>query len=170
MNFNNIPELVIGDLRADKALIQGGMGVGVSLSGLASAVADAGGIGVLASVEMGSIGQKREQSSKKENIEAVRSEIRKARKLTKGVLGINIMAALTQFDEMIETAIEEKIDIIFMGAGLPVKFSEPVTDVLKNVKKMLYKICCNCIFFQGCQNNIQLLEKIIQPCSRPGCC
>ncbi len=134
MNLRNIPELTIGDLKIRKAVIQGGMGVGVSLSGLASAVANAGGVGVIASVEMGSIGQKAEHSSKKENIEAVRREIRKARGMTDGVLGINIMAALTQFDEMIETAVDEGIDIIFMGAGLPVRFSDPVKDILKSGK------------------------------------
>ena len=134
MNINNIPSLKIGDLEIEKAVRQGGMGVGISLSGLASAVANAGGIGVIASVELGSIGQKTEHSSKKENIEAVRNEIRKARKLSSGVLGINIMAALTQFDELVETAIEEKIDLIIMGAGLPVKFSSSVTEVLGNIK------------------------------------
>ena len=138
MNINNIPSLKIGDLEIEKAVIQGGMGVGISLSGLASAVANEGGVGVIASVEMGSIGQKTEHCSKKENIEAVKREIRKARKLTDGVLGINIMAALTQFDEIVETAISEKIDLIIMGAGLPVRFSEPVVEELKNIKRY----CC----------------------------
>ena len=136
MNINCIPSLKIGDLEVEKAVIQGGMGVGVSLSGLASSVANEGGIGVLASVEIGSIGQKTEHSSKKENIEAVRSEIRKARKLTSGVIGINIMVALTQFDEIVETALNEKIDLIIMGAGLPVRFSEPVAKVLKKTESL----------------------------------
>lgn len=132
MNINNIPELRIGDLVVEKAIIQGGMGVGVSLSGLASAVANEGGVGVLASVEMGSIGKEAERNSRKENIEAVKNQIRKARTLTNGVLGINIMVALTQFDEILETSIEEDIDIIFMGAGLPMKFSDKVKEILKS--------------------------------------
>jgi nitronate monooxygenase len=135
MNINNIPELKIGDLVAKKAIIQGGMGVGVSLSGLASAVANAGGIGVLASVEMGSIGKTVEKNYRKENIETVRSEIRKTRSLTKGVIGINVMGALTQFDEILEASIDEKIDVIFMGAGLPIRFTDSVKESLKSGSK-----------------------------------
>ena len=132
MNINSIPELRIGDLVVEKAVIQGGMGVGVSLSGLASAVADSGGIGVISSVEMGSIGKETERNYRRENTEALKNEIRKARSLTKGVLGINIMVALTQFDEILEISIEEKIDIIFMGAGLPMRFSESVKEKLRS--------------------------------------
>ncbi|MCK4750432.1 MAG: nitronate monooxygenase, partial [Bacteroidales bacterium] len=56
---------------------------------------------------------------KKSNIEAIRKEIRKARELTPGVLGVNIMSVLTNFSDMVRTSIEEGIDIIFSGAGLP---------------------------------------------------
>jgi len=109
----------IGDLEIKLPIIQGGMGVGISMSGLASAVANMGGIGTISTVAIGLTGESKTKNYKKKNIEAVRSEIRKARALTSGVLGVNIMSVLTDFSEMVKTSIEEGIDIIFSGAGLP---------------------------------------------------
>jgi nitronate monooxygenase len=109
----------IGDLTIPVPIIQGGMGIGISLSGLASAVATAGGIGTIATVGIGLIHGTKDKSYRQNNIDGVIEEIRKARKLTKGVLGVNIMTVLTNFGELVETAIKEKIDIIFSGAGLP---------------------------------------------------
>ncbi len=134
MNIDNIPELRIGDLVVEKAVIQGGMGIGVSLSGLASAVASEGGIGVISSVGMGAIRKDIERNSLEESMKGVREEIRKARSLTDGVIGINVMVAVTEFDAILETSIEEGIDIIFMGAGLPMKFSDNVKETLKSGK------------------------------------
>lgn len=109
----------IGDLKIRVPIIQGGMGIGVSLSGLASAVANMGGIGVISSVAIGLIDNKGNTNYRQNNIESLRQEIRKARDLTKGVLGVNIMSVLSDFSDMVKTAIDEKIDIIFAGAGLP---------------------------------------------------
>jgi len=95
------------------------MGVGISLSGLASAVANAGGVGVISTVAIGLLGDHHEKNYRQINIDSLRAEIRKARKLTKGVLGVNVMVALSNFADMVKTSVEEKIDIIFSGAGLP---------------------------------------------------
>lgn len=100
-------------------IIQGGMGIGISLSGLASAVASMGGIGVISSVGIGLISNSPQKSPRKRNIEAIRQEIRKARQGTRGVLGVNIMSVITDFSDMVRTSIEEGIDIIFSGAGMP---------------------------------------------------
>jgi nitronate monooxygenase len=116
--------LVIGDLSARIPIIQGGMGVGISLSGLAAAVANAGGIGVIAAAGIGLLEPNGFKDFLGANIRALRREIRKARSLTKGVLGVNIMVALSNFADMVRTAIEEKIDIIFSGAGLPMNLPE----------------------------------------------
>jgi nitronate monooxygenase len=109
----------IDDLNIPIPIVQGGMGVGISLSGLASAVASAGGIGTIATVGVGLIHGTPEKTYRQNNINAVLYEIRKARRLTKGVLAVNIMSVLTNFTELVETVIKEKIDIIFSGAGLP---------------------------------------------------
>lgn len=116
----DLPTLKIGHLIAKLPIIQGGMGVGISLSGLASAVANEGGIGVIAAAMIGMSEPDIYSDYENANIRALRREIRKAREMTKGILGVNIMVALTNFVDMVKTSIEEGIDVIFSGAGLPV--------------------------------------------------
>lgn len=111
--------LAIGDLIAKLPIIQGGMGVGISLSSLASAVANQGGIGVIATAGIGMQEKDFNTNFLESNIRALKKQIRKARALTKGIIGVNIMVALSDFSNMVKTAIEEEIDIIFSGAGLP---------------------------------------------------
>ena len=113
------PSLAIGDLVSRIPIIQGGMGVGISLSGLASAVANEGGIGVIACAMTGIHEPDISTNSVEANQRVLTSEIRKAREKTSGVLGVNIMVALTDFGELVKTSLREKIDIIFSGAGLP---------------------------------------------------
>jgi len=118
--MNNVfSPLRIGDLEAKLPIIQGGMGVRISLSGLASAVANQGGIGVIATPGIGMFEPDLQSNVLGAQINALRYEIRKAKELTKGVLGVNIMVALTHFADLVRTSIEENIDIIFSGAGLP---------------------------------------------------
>ena len=119
INTYHLKSFKIGDLEIPVPIIQGGMGIGISLSGLASAVARMGGVGVISTVGIGLINGTRKTGYKKSNIDAVRKEIRKARDQTIGVLGVNIMSVLTNFSDMVRTSIEEGIDIIFSGAGLP---------------------------------------------------
>lgn len=109
----------IGDLNIAVPIVQGGMGVGISLSGLASAVATQGGIGTIATVGLGFIHKTPGLSYRQNAFEAVVSEIRKARQQTRGVLAVNIMSVVTNFSDLVQASIKEKIDIIFSGAGLP---------------------------------------------------
>lgn len=124
MDTGRWKSLCIGDLVAKVPIVQGGMGVGISLSGLASATANAGGIGVIAAAGIGLMEPDGFTDFLGANIRALKREIRRARELTKGILGVNIMVALTNFADMVKTAIDEKIDIIFCGAGLPVNLPE----------------------------------------------
>ena len=117
--YKQMKTLKIGDLLAKVPIVQGGMGVGISLSGLASAVANAGGVGVISSAGLGVIYKEYSNDFKKASIFGLREELRKARELTRGIVGVNIMVALTNFADMVRTSIEEKADIIFSGAGLP---------------------------------------------------
>lgn len=119
-----IPSLKIGGLVAPVPIVQGGMGVGISLSGLASAVANSGGVGVIAAAGIGLLEPDGFADFLGANVRALRREIGKARALTKGILGVNIMVALTDFAALVKAAIEEKIDIIFAGAGLPLNLPE----------------------------------------------
>lgn len=119
MFLERLKSLNIGHLTAKLPVIQGGMGIGVSLSGLASAVANEGGIGVISAAGIGMSEPDFHTNYIEANIRALRKEIRRARQLTKGILGVNIMVAMSNFAEMVKTAVEEGIDIIFSGAGLP---------------------------------------------------
>jgi NAD(P)H-dependent flavin oxidoreductase YrpB (nitropropane dioxygenase family) len=111
--------LKIGELLARTPIIQGGMGVGISLSGLASAVAEEGGIGVISSAGLGVIYRDLSSDYNIASIAGLREELRKARARTKGIIGVNVMVAMSNFADMVRTAIQEKADIIFSGAGLP---------------------------------------------------
>lgn len=119
MSINGIKQLRIGDLIAPIPIVQGGMGVGISLSGLASAVAAEGGIGVIAAAGIGMMEPDGYTNFLEASRRALINEIRKARELTKGIIGVNIMVALSNFADLAATAIEEGIDVIFSGAGLP---------------------------------------------------
>ncbi|MGH4122807.1 MAG: NAD(P)H-dependent flavin oxidoreductase [Clostridium sp.] len=115
-----LPPLKIGELIATVPIIQGGMGVGVSLSGLASAVANEGGIGIISTAQIGYNEKDFGTNAKEANKRALRNEIRRARELSpKGIIGINIMVAMNNYEELITTALEEGIDLIISGAGLP---------------------------------------------------
>jgi len=131
MSFGSLKNLCIGDLTARLPIIQGGMGVGISLSGLASAVANEGGIGVIATAVIGMNEPDFSRNFLEANIRALRKEIRKARELSKGILGVNIMVALTNFADLVKTAIEEGIDIIFSGAGLPLNLPQFLNGTIK---------------------------------------
>ncbi len=114
-----IKELKIGGLTIPVPIIQGGMGVGISLSGLAAAVASEGGVGVISAAGLGFIHSNSALDYLKANIEGLKKEIRNARQKTKGIIGVNIMVAMSNFSDLVRTAISEKADIIFAGAGLP---------------------------------------------------
>lgn len=111
--------LKIGNLTSKLPIIQGGMGIGVSLSGLSSSVANQGGVGVIAAAGIGMSEPDFYTNFYESNIRALKKQIAKARQLSNGIIGVNIMVALSNFSDMVKTAVEEKIDIIFSGAGLP---------------------------------------------------
>ncbi|MDP4146570.1 MAG: nitronate monooxygenase family protein [Bacillota bacterium] len=115
-----LPLLVIGDLVAKVPIIQGGMGVGVSRSRLASAVANCGGVGIISGVQIGFDEPDFETNTREANIRALRRHIRKAKELSpKGIIGLNLMVAINNYEELAKAAVEEGIDLIVSGAGLP---------------------------------------------------
>ncbi len=129
-----LPNLIIGELRSRLPIVQGGMGVGVSMWRLASAVANNGGIGVISGVEPGFALPFYQKDKKRANREALAYNIEKARKASPaGILGVNIMVALNDFEEMVQTAVKEKIDIIFSGAGLPLKLPDLIKDSMTKI-------------------------------------
>jgi len=129
-----IPELKIGDLVAKIPIVQGGMGVGISLSSLAAAVANCGAVGVISGVEPGFNFPNYKADKAQANIDGLTYHIRKARELSpEGIIGVNIMTALSNFEDMVRVAVKEKIDIIFAGAGMPMKLPELVKDSVTKI-------------------------------------
>ncbi len=103
------------------------MGIGVSMSGLAAAVANEGGVGVIAVAGLGMFEPDYLRNFIEANNRGLRKEIQKARELTNGILGVNIMVALSNFAELVKTSISEGIDIIIAGAGLPLNLPQYLT-------------------------------------------
>ena len=112
MNQTIMKEFIVGDKVAKLPIVQGGMGIGVSLSKLAASVANEGGIGVISAAGVG-VFDGETNDFHFNNVHGLRQEIQKARAMTDGLLGVNIMVALTNFDELVEAALEEEIDYIF---------------------------------------------------------
>jgi nitronate monooxygenase len=114
-----LPSLRIGDLVVNPPIVQGGMGVRVSRASLAAAVANQGCVGVIATVGLGRFEDHPGSQYVRINGEGLRDEIRKARSMTDGILGVNVMVALTDYDNLARIAAEEDVDLIISGAGLP---------------------------------------------------
>ncbi len=118
-------ELRIGDLCAGIPVIQGGMGVGVSLSGLASAVARAGGIGIISTAQIGFRDPDFAKNPIECNLRAVAAEIKKAKEMAQGgIIGVNIMVATRRYEEYVKAAVKAGADCIISGAGLPLNLPE----------------------------------------------
>ncbi|MCW3491447.1 NAD(P)H-dependent flavin oxidoreductase [Dethiobacter alkaliphilus] len=98
-----LPQLNIGNLKVKIPIIQGGMAVRVSTAKLAAAVANEGGAGVIAGTGL--------------SVQALQEEIRKARELTSGIIGVNVLFAASQFAQLVRTAMKERVDFIVSGAG-----------------------------------------------------
>ncbi|MHC4117001.1 MAG: NAD(P)H-dependent flavin oxidoreductase [Planctomycetota bacterium] len=124
MNLKKMPTLRIGALEAGIPIVQGAMGVGISLSDLASAVANAGGIGVIATPGIGQFEPDYDSNPRQANRRALQREIKKAKAGTNGVIGVNVMVALSNFDELVQCSVDEGADVVFLGAGLPLALPE----------------------------------------------
>ena len=116
-----LPRLRIGRAEPRLPIIQGGMGVGISLSGLAAAVANAGGLGVISAAGAGMLTPGFSADFVEANRAALRQEIRRARASGTGPIGVNIMIAMTDHIGLLRVALEEKVEAVFLGAGLPMK-------------------------------------------------
>lgn len=145
MNFNS---LKIGNLIAPIPIIQGGMGIGVSSSNLAAAVANAGGIGIISAAQLGYNEDDFEKNPLEANLRALKKHITLAKaRAVNGIIGINAMVASNNYEEHIKVAIDAGVDLIISGAGLPtmlpkiVKGSSvkiaPIVSSLKAAKVIL---------------------------------
>lgn len=111
----------VGDKEVRIPLIQGGMGVGISLGGLAGAVAAQGGVGIISTAQIGFRESDFDQNPKAANLRAIEQEMKRARLVSPdGIIGYNIMAALRDYEDHVRAAVTAGADLIISGAGLPV--------------------------------------------------
>lgn len=120
----------IGNKTVKYPIIQGGMGVGVSLGGLSGAVAKEGAMGTVSSVAIGFREKDFYKNPLKANKRALKKELEKAREISegRGLVGTNIMVAINDYEEMVKAAVREKADYIISGAGLPLNLPELVGE------------------------------------------
>ncbi len=112
--------LKIGKKLTRFPLIQGGMGVGISLGRLAGTVAREGGIGIISTAQIGYREKDFDRDPKAANLRAIASEMDKARSISPGgIIGYNIMTALREYAAHVKAAVKAGADIIISGAGLP---------------------------------------------------
>lgn len=134
--MSELKPLVIGDLVVEKPVIQGGMGVGISLHRLAGAVAKAGGIGIISSAQIGFKEPDFTTNFVEANLRAIRREMKSAREIAPdGAIGFNIMVATKHYDMWVKEAVKAGADIIISGAGLPVSLPEHVEAAYAEMKE-----------------------------------
>ena len=134
--MNELKPLVIGDLVVKKPVIQGGMGVGISLHKLAGAVAQAGGVGIISSAQIGFREPDFTTNFVEANLRAIRREMKSAREISPdGAIGFNIMVATKHYDMWVKEAVKAGADIIISGAGLPVSLPEHVEAAYAEMKE-----------------------------------
>lgn len=133
IEFRNLD---LGNLRIELPIIQGGMGVQVSSSSLASAVSNEGALGVIAAAALGEENQDGRYDYKERSRISLVKIIRNTREMTKRPFGVNIMCALTNYDDLVDTAQQESVDVIISGAGLPLR----LPSLIKNDKTKLVPI------------------------------
>jgi len=128
----------IGDLEFSKPIVQGGMGIGISLSSLAGNVSKNGGLGVLSGVEMGCDYPEYKKNPKLANRRALEDHFKRAKEISGNrPIGINIMVALTQYEQIVKDAVQTGVDIIFAGAGLPLTLPELTKNSLTKIAPII---------------------------------
>lgn len=162
----NIKPLTIGNISARLPIIQGGMGIGVSLSNLAGAVAKAGGIGVISGAQPGYLEEDFKSNPLEANLRALKKHIKLAKeKSQNGIIGVNLMVAMNNYAEHVKAAIDSGVDLIISGAGLPSHLPEfakgsdvklaPIVSSLKAAKVILklwdrhHKVAPDMIVIEG---------------------
>lgn len=134
--MSKIKPLVIGDLVVEKPVIQGGMGVGISLHKLAGAVAKAGGMGIISAAQIGFKEPDFTTNFVEANLRAIRREMKLAREISpEGAIGFNIMVATKHYDLWVKEALKAGADIIISGAGLPVSLPQHVNEAYEEIER-----------------------------------
>ena len=140
--------IILGNKMAKYPIIQGGMGVGVSLHKLAGNVSKEGGIGIISTADIGYKESDFNSNPKEANLRAIGKEIKKAREIagTDKIIGVNIMVALKNYVEIVKECVKQKIDLIISGAGIPKELPEYVIGSDTKIAPIVSSLrCCQLI-------------------------
>lgn len=140
--------IILGNKMAKYPIIQGGMGVGVSLHKLAGNVSKEGGIGVISTADIGYKEKDFNINPKEANLRAIGREIKKAREIAGDdkIIGVNIMVALKNYAEIVKECVKQKIDLIISGAGIPKELPEYVIGSNTKIAPIVSSLrCCQLI-------------------------
>lgn len=138
----------LGNKESKYPIIQGGMGVGVSLHKLAGNVSKEGGIGVISTADIGYQEPDFNTNPLEANLRAIGSEIKKARKIAGNdkILGVNVMVALQNYAEIVKECVKQKIDLIISGAGIPKDLPEFIKNSNTKIAPIVSSLrCCQLI-------------------------
>ena len=129
--------LKIGDTVVKIPIIQGGMGVGISRSRLAGAVAKEGAIGIISTAQIGYDEDGFENNQEECNLRAIKKHIKKAKEIAdgNGLVGVNIMTALKHFKNHVKASVMAGADVIICGAGLPIELPGIVREAVNEAKE-----------------------------------
>ena len=140
--------LKVGNKVSKYPIIQGGMGVGVSMHRLAGTVSKEGGIGVISTADMGYQEPDFNENPMAANLRAIGKEIKKAREIAgeDKILGVNVMVALRNYAEIVKECVKQKIDLIISGAGIPKDLPEYVKGTKTKIAPIVSSLrCCKLI-------------------------
>lgn len=138
----------LGDKESKYPIIQGGMGVGVSMHKLAGAVSKEGGIGIISTADIGYKEEDFYLNPNQANLRAIGKEIKKAREIAgeDKILGVNIMVALKNYSDIVRECVKQKIDLIISGAGIPKNLPEYVKGTKTKIAPIVSSLrCCKLI-------------------------
>ncbi len=138
----------IGEKESKYPIIQGGMGVGVSMHKLAGTVSKEGGIGIISTADIGYLEEDFNKNPMKANLRAIGKEIKKARQIAgeDKILGVNIMVALKNYAEIVKECVKQKIDLIVSGAGIPKDLPEYTKGSNTKIAPIVSSLrCCKLI-------------------------
>lgn len=138
----------IGNKEAKYPIIQGGMGVGVSMHNLAGNVSKEGGIGVISAADIGYLEEDFAKNPLEANLRAIGKEIKQAREIAgeDKIIGINVMVALKDYAEIVKECVKQKIDLIISGAGIPKELPEYVQGSKTKIAPIVSSLrCCQLI-------------------------
>ena len=138
----------LGNKESKYTIIQGGMGVGVSMHKLAGTVSKEGGIGIISCADIGYKEEDFNKNPMEANLRAIKKEIKMAREIAgeDKILGVNIMVAMKEYASLVKACVKEKIDLIVSGAGIPKDLPEYVKGTITKIAPIVSSLrCCKLI-------------------------